>query len=66
MIFNSFNFIVPFPFIFLLYYAILARSQKGRNLYLLAVSYVLYFNWKLVYALVLLGVTAVTYFLPAG
>lgn len=61
MLFNSFNFIVLFPFIFLLYYAIPARYGKGRNQFLLVLSYLLYMQWKPVYALVLLGVTVVTY-----
>ena len=62
MIFNSFNFIVLFPLIFLLYYAIPAKYQKARNLFLLTVSYLLYLQWKPVYALILLGVTAVTFY----
>lgn len=62
MIYNSFNFIVLFPLIFLLYYLIPARYQKGRNVFLLAVSYLLYLNWKPVYALILLGVTLVTFY----
>ena len=61
MIFNSFHFLVCFPLIFLLYYLIPAKYQKGRNLFLLVVSYVLYINWKPVYALILLGVTGITY-----
>ena len=61
MIFNSINFIVLFPCIFLLYYAIPARYGKARNLFLLVVSYLLYMQWKPVYALILLGVTVVTY-----
>lgn len=61
MIYNSFFFIVCFPLIFLLYYLIPAKYQKGRNLYLLVVSYLLYINWKPVYALILLGVTGITY-----
>ena len=61
MIFNSFNFIILFPLIFLLYYLIPARFHKGRNAFLLIVSYLLYVNWKPVYALILLGVTLVTY-----
>lgn len=61
MIFNSINFIVLFPCIFLLYYAISARYGKARNLFLLVVSYLLYMQWKPVYALILLGVTVVTY-----
>ena len=62
MIFNSFNFIVLFPLIFLLYYAIPAKYQKARNIFLLAVSYLLYLQWKPIYALILLGVTAVTFY----
>ena len=62
MIFNSFNFILYFPLIFLFYYAIPVRYTKGRNLFLLLVSYLLYLQWKPVYALILLGVTIVTYF----
>lgn len=61
VVFNSFNFIILFPLIFLLYYAIPAKHQRARNLYLLVVSYLLYLQWKPVYALILLGVTVVTY-----
>lgn len=61
VIFNSFNFILFFPFIFLLYYAIPASYNKGRNLFLLVVSYLLYLQWKPAYALILIGVTIVTY-----
>ncbi|MBQ4223969.1 MAG: MBOAT family protein [Prevotella sp.] len=61
MVFNSFNFLVLFPLIFLLYYAIPARYDKMRNLFLLLVSYLLYMQWKPVYALVLMGVTVVTF-----
>lgn len=62
MVFNSFNFIIIYPFIFLLYYAIPAKHTKGRNLYLLIASYFLYAQWKPVYALILLAVTAITFF----
>ena len=61
MIYNSFNFLVLFPLIFLLYYVIPAKHQKIRNWFLLLVSYALYISWKPVFALVLLGVTLVTY-----
>lgn len=61
MVFNSFNFIVLFPVMFMLYYLIPAKYHKGRNLYLLVVSYLLYLNWKPSFVLVLLGVTLVTY-----
>ena len=62
MIFNSFNFIVLFPIIFLLYYLIPIKCRKVRNLYLLVVSYLLYIQWKPVCALCLLGITVVTFF----
>ncbi|MBO4659034.1 MAG: MBOAT family protein [Prevotella sp.] len=62
MIYNSFNFIVIFPLIFLLYYVIPARFPKARNMFLLITSYLLYVQWKPSYTLVLLGVTLVTYF----
>ena len=61
MIYNSFNFIVIFPLLFLLYYVIPTKKTKWRNGYLLLVSYLLYANWKPAYALILLGVTMVTY-----
>ena len=61
MIYNSFLFLVCFPLIFLLYYLIPAKYQKGRNIFLLVVSYILYINWKPVYALILLGVTGITF-----
>ena len=61
MIYNSFGFLIFFPLIFLLYYLIPAKFQKGRNLFLLFVCYLLYSNWKPAYVLILLGVTLVTY-----
>lgn len=61
MIYNSFHFVVFFPLIFLLYYAIPVKCQKARNAILLMVSYVLYVNWKPSFALILLGVTLITY-----
>ena len=61
MIFKSFNFLILFPLLFILYYLIPAKYLKTRNLFLLVVSYALYVNWMPAFALVLLGVTAVTY-----
>lgn len=61
MIYNSFNFIILFPFIFLLYYVIPAKYNRIRNLFLLITSYLLYLNWKPVYALILISVTLFTY-----
>lgn len=61
MIYNSLNFIVIFPLLFLLYYAIPARFLRARNAFLLITSYLLYIQWKPSYTFVLLGVTLVTY-----
>lgn len=61
MIYNSFNFIVLYPLLFLLYYAFPAKWLQGRNGYLLLVSYLLYANYKPVYVLILFSVTLVTY-----
>ena len=61
MIYNSSLFLVLFPFIFLFYYLIPVKYQKGRNLFLLVISYMLYINWKPAYALILLWVTVLTY-----
>jgi len=63
MIFNSFNFLIIFPLLFLIYYLIPAERVKWRNGFLLLVSYFLYANWKPAYALILLGITLVTFLL---
>jgi D-alanyl-lipoteichoic acid acyltransferase DltB (MBOAT superfamily) len=62
MIFNSFQFILIYPFLFLLYYAIPASWKTARNVFLLVLSYALYICWKPVYALILLAVTLSTYY----
>ena len=61
MVFNSFNFWLLFPFIFVIYWAIPIKFNRVRNLFLLIVSYLLYMNWKPSFALVLLGVTLICY-----
>lgn len=61
MAFNTFNFWLIFPFIFILYWIIPAKFNKARNVFLLTVSYLLYMNWKPSFAIVLLGVTFVCY-----
>ena len=61
MFFNSFSFWIVFPFIFGLYWLIPAKYNQMRKLFLVVASYLLYINWKPAFALVLLGVTFVTY-----
>lgn len=61
MSFSSFSFWIIFPFIFVLYWIIPTNWNVWRKVFLLIVSYLLYMNWKPSFALVLLGVTLVTY-----
>lgn len=61
MLFNSLKFLLIFPLIFGIHWAIPARCNQLRKLFLILVSYLLYMNWKPAFALVLLGVTLITY-----
>lgn len=45
----------------MLYWAIPAKFNRVRNWFLLIVSYLLYMNWRPAFALVLFGVTLITY-----
>lgn len=58
MIFTSFNFVIFFPIVIVIYYLL---PEKVRWKYLLIVSYYFYINIKAVYALLLAGVTITTY-----
>lgn len=61
MAFNSFQFWLIYPLIFGLYWLIPSAWNNVRKVFLLLTSYLLYMNWKPAFALVLLGVTLVTY-----
>ena len=67
MIFNSFEFLWLFPAIFLLYYIIVRVkllskiAPKIGNYFLILCSYLLYIKVEPTYALILFGVTAITY-----
>lgn len=58
MLFNSTDFLIFFPIVTLLYFAI---PKKIKNVYLLLCSYFFYMCWNARYALLLLGSTIVTY-----
>lgn len=58
MLFNSFTFLLFFPIATLLYYLIPHKLRWG---YLLLVSYGFYMNWNPGYALLLIGITLVSY-----
>ncbi len=61
MLLNSFLFVCLFPLLCIVYYALPVRWGNARNLFLLLSSYFIYLNWKPTFALVLLGITALTY-----
>ena len=61
MNYNSFNFVVVFPLIFLGYYLIPAKYLKVRNAFLLLVSYLLYISWNPSWSTILLWVTIVSF-----
>lgn len=61
MTFNSFQFWLVFPFIFVIYWLIPARFNQWRKVFLVVASYLLYMNWKPAFAFVLLGVTLITF-----
>lgn len=63
MLFNSFTFLLFFPIAALLYYVL---PHKLRGTYLLLVSYGFYMNWNPTYALLLAGITLVSYFSALG
>ena len=62
MAFNSFSFWLVFPLIFIIYWLIPAKYNQWRKVFLIVASYLLYMNWKPAFAIVLLGVTLITYF----
>lgn len=61
MLFNSLKFLLIFPLIFGLHWAIPTRCNQLRKINMILVSYALYMNFKPAFALVLLGVTLITY-----
>ena len=59
MLFNSFEFLVFFPAVSLVYF--LLRNNRWRIPFLLLASYYFYMSWKPVYALLILTSTVLTY-----
>lgn len=64
MLFNSFAFLLFFPIVCIIYFAI--PTIKLRNLFLLVASYYFYMNWEPVYALLLVASTGITYLAALG
>ena len=59
MLFNSFDFLIFFPAVCIIYF--LLGKNKYRNPFLLVASYYFYMNWKPVYAVLILTSTVLTY-----
>lgn len=62
MLFNSFNFWIIFPFIFLFFWIIPSKQQLTKKIFLITISYLLYINWDAAYSLILLGITLITFY----
>ena len=62
MLFNSLEFAIFFPTVFLLYYAI---AHRYRWILLLIASYAFYMSWNPAYILLILGSTLVDYWMGA-
>ena len=58
MLFNSFEFLLFFPIVAILYYLI---TPKYRWVFLLVASYYFYMNWQPIYAILIFTSTLVTY-----
>ncbi|MFH2143959.1 MAG: MBOAT family O-acyltransferase [Bacteroidota bacterium] len=59
MLFNSIEFLIFFPFVFVLYYLI---SHSWRWVFLLAASYLFYMSWRPEYAFLIISSTLIDYF----
>ena len=59
MLFNSFEFLLFFPVVFIVYYLL---NHKYRWVFLLVVSYYFYMNWEPIYALLIFLSTCITFF----
>lgn len=59
MLFNSFEFLIFFPIVCIIYF--LLQNNRWRVPFLLVASYYFYMNWKPIYALLILTSTVLTY-----
>lgn len=59
MLFNSFEFLIFFPIICIIYFIL--GKKKYQNIFLLIASYYFYMNWKPIYAVLILFSTVSTY-----
>lgn len=63
MLFNSIDFAVFFPLVFLIYWLIINRSLKYQNLFIVLVSFVFYGWWDWRFLLLLISSSLINYFI---
>lgn len=59
MLFNSLEFLIFFPLVCIIFFAL--RTKRFQNPFLLIASYYFYMNWKPVYAVLIFGSSLITY-----
>lgn len=61
MLFNSFEFLIFIPIVFLLYWLVASRNVKAQNIFLIAISYFFYAWWDWRFLSLVLIATVSTY-----
>jgi D-alanyl-lipoteichoic acid acyltransferase DltB (MBOAT superfamily) len=61
MLFNSFEFLIFIPIVFLLYWLVVSRNVKAQNIFLIAISYFFYAWWDWRFLSLVLITTVSTY-----
>ena len=61
MLFNSFEFLIFIPIVFLLYWLVASRNVKAQNIFLIAISYFFYAWWDWRFLSLVLITTVSTY-----
>ncbi len=66
MLFNSIDFAIFFPIVFILYYSAAARTLRIRNAFIVAVSYVFYGWWSWEFLSLIIASTVLDYFVGSA
>lgn len=61
MLFNSFEFLIFLPIVFLIYW-FLCPNGKTKNIFLIFASYIFYGWWDIRFLLLIIGITAIAFF----
>jgi D-alanyl-lipoteichoic acid acyltransferase DltB (MBOAT superfamily) len=63
VLFNSFEFLIFLPIVFLLYWFVFNKSLKNQNILILVASYFFYGWWSIPFLYLLIGITIIDYYL---